>query len=173
MAQCTGMVEDRNESSITISGERYGSFKGQGLSAVGVGDTLDFLWNPSKCGRYRNIVSSTIKILAKGSGGGMVVSPTGYAASKPTFVKQNNTLGIELGHAANLAMEVALESCKSGVAPHSIGSDDFYKNWVHHLDKIHTIMSKVRASKEAKAEAAPAPKAPDPVLEHDEISVFS
>lgn len=167
-SQVIGIVEAKAvkgmNTSILIGGEWYSSYKGAGLASVEKGSTVDFLWKPDAKGMgFRNIIASTVKNL----GGSASPAPAGGPARAYTpAAKAYSTLGVELGHASNLAMEMCLKMDKD-ITP---GTDEFYKAWVHHTDKIFTIMQKIRASKE-KAEA-PAAKAPEPVLAAEEKEVL-
>lgn len=154
-SQVTGVVEAKAvkgmNTSILIGGEWYSSFKGAGLASVEKGSTVDFLWKPDAKGMgFRNIIASTVKNLSVGT------LPTASMAGKPyaPAAKAYSTLGVELGHASNLAMEMCLKMDKD----FDPGSDAFYKAWVHHTDKIFTIMQKIRSSKE-KADDVVAAKA--------------
>ncbi len=172
MAQVTGVVEKKNvklmNTSLLIAGEWYSSFKGAGLDNVDEGDTVDFLWNPDKKGGgFKNIVATTVKVLAKGSGAVPSVRAANPISAAP-YKKEYSTLGVELGHASNLAMEMCLHT------EIEVGTDEFYKAWVHHTDKIFTIMQKIRASKEAVAVSAKVmPPKPEPVTKEDEAALES
>ena len=172
-SQVTGVVEAKAvkgmNTSILIRGEWYSSFKGAGLASIEKGSTVDFLWKPDAKGMgFRNIIASTVKNLGGSSpvAAGSVGKP--YI---PPARKEYSTLGVELGHASNLAMEMCL-----GMAGIDPGSDEFYKAWVHHTDKIFTIMQKIRASKEAVAAPATVvakPATPEPITKAEEELVDS
>ena len=135
--------------------------EGRAKGSVEKGATVDFLWKPDAKGMgFRNIIASTVKNL----GGGTL--PTASMAGKPyaPAAKAYSTLGVELGHASNLAMEMCLKMDKE-ITP---GTDEFYKAWVHHTDKIFTIMQKIRASKEGVAVPEAKVAAPEPLLKAEE-----
>lgn len=166
-SQVTGVVEAKAvkgmNTSILIGGEWYSSYKGAGLASVEKGSTVDFLWKPDAKGMgFKNIIASTVKNL----GGTMIsASAAGPAKAYAPAAKAYSTLGVELGHASNLAMEMCLKMDKD----FDPGSDAFYKAWVHHTDKIFTIMQKIRASKEkADAPLVVTSKIPEPVLAAEE-----
>lgn len=173
-SQVTGVVEAKAikgmNTSILIGGEWYSSYKGAGLASVEKGSTVDFLWKPDVKGMgFKNIIASTVKNL------GGPTTPVGAASTGKAYTpparKEYSTLGVELGHASNLAMEMCLGM--PGVAP---GSDEFYKAWVHHTDKIFTIMQKIRASKEgvaAPAAVVAKPATPEPITKAEEELVDS
>lgn len=103
-----------------------------------------------------------VKVLSGGSGGSG--SPAGSAA-KGGF----NLLGVELGHAANLAMTVTLN--RGHEAGTGNGSPEFYKDFVEQTQTIYKVMKGLRKHYEegestssdleeqvAKVEARSAPK---------------
>jgi hypothetical protein len=165
-SQVTGVVEAKAvkgmNTSILIGGEWYSSYKGAGLASIEKGSTVDFLWKPDAKGMgFRNIIASTVKNL-----GGSTPAPSGVVGKAYVpAAKAYSTLGVELGHASNLAMEMCLKM-DSQFDP---GTEEFYKAWVHHTDKIFTIMQKIRASKEkADAPVVAVSKVPEPVLAVEE-----
>jgi len=71
-----------------------------------------------------------VKIISGGSGGSAGASP-----AKGGF----STLGVELGHAANLAMQVSLHG-----SPGAAGSPEFYKFFVEQTQTIYKVMKGLR-----------------------------
>jgi hypothetical protein len=63
-----------------------------------------------------------------------------------------NNLGVELGHASNIAKDIAM---RSDVAP---GSDDWYRVWVENTEKVFKVMKKLRTKYEEEATKTPIPK---------------
>lgn len=63
-----------------------------------------------------------------------------------------STLGVELGHASKLAMDMTLASGRVS------GDDEFYRFWIEHTQKVHTVMTNLKRKYEGsdKAEEAPA-----------------
>ena len=69
-----------------------------------------------------------------------------------------SSIGVEIGHASKLAMDMALNRANSG--DYTVGDPDFYKSWAKETLKVHGFMTKLKA----KASEANAP-APAPVTE--------
>jgi len=170
-SQVTGVVEAKAvkgmNTSIMVNGEWYSSFKGAGLSGIEKGTAVDFLWKPDTKGMgFKNIIASTIKNLGGGTSGPVrAITGVGTGPSR----KEYSTLGVELGHASNLAMELMIAKSNMGGGL-VIGDDSFYKEWVHHLDKIFTIMQKIRQKKEQDSKPVLDP-APEPILASEETAV--
>lgn len=143
MATITGTVASkaRNGSSIKIGDDWYGAFKGKGLESIEQGHTVQVDWDFDKTGKYRNIKSISVV-------GG---SPRAASTSSPSNGGYSN-LGVELGHASKLAMDLVVGMYD----PRDIGSDDFYGDWLKHTRKIYKSMSALRAemSKPAETPAA-------------------
>ena len=70
-----------------------------------------------------------VKIISGGSGG------SAGSSAKGGF----STLGVELGHAANLAMQVSLQG-----SPGSPGTPEFYKYFVEQTQTIYKVMKGLR-----------------------------
>jgi hypothetical protein len=92
------------------------------------------------------------KVTKLGSG---EVSGGGTGPSK-SF--KSNTLGVELGHAANLAMTMVLKDMElnlhrsevTSASEHfAIGSPEFYKTFVEYTEQCKKLMSGLRAKHEA------------------------
>lgn len=152
MERCVGTVEDRTTYNITIMGEKYGAFKGKGIEAVAIGDTVEFSWDYDKTRTYRNIKGAVRITSARPAG------VAGIPAPRPTWTPPaKQTLGIELGHAANLAMEMSCTAFHES----KVGTPEFYKFFVEHTDKVFNIMKKIRESKENPSEPVELPSATD------------
>lgn len=161
MEMVKGVVESkaRNGSSIKVDGEWYGTYKGKGLESVNWKDTVEFLYEMDKSGKYRNI-KGAVKVL----GGGAPSSGGGVSA--PSNGGGYNNLGVELGHASKLAMDLAI--CIHG--GNEIGGREFYKTWLEHTEKVYECMKKLRE----KVGKPPAPVAPVPTAsDDDEIDPFA
>lgn len=145
MATMTGTVASkaRNGSSIKIGDDWYGAFKGKGLEQIEQGHTVQVDWDFDKTGKYRNIKSVSVvggapRAPAQATGGG-----GGYS-----------NLGVELGHASKLAMDLVLAIHD----PRNVGDDDFYHDWMKHTRKVYKAMSALRTEMSKPAESpAPAP----------------
>lgn len=155
----TGVVESKRKDGkgIKVNGEWYSVFNASSLRGVEWKDTVTF--NYIMKGTYRNIQGPVTKTEEGGS------SPAAMPTSKGGGY---SNLGVELGHAANLAMEVMIASSP----PEVIGTDDFYKKWVAHTDKIYKAMRILREHKEHdRSSAAPVARKPAevamPIQEED------
>ena len=108
-------------------------------------DTVDFLWEYDKTGKYRNIKKGTMKVTSAG------------AAGLPSHVPYSN-LGVELGHASNVAKDMAIAKFKST----EVGSPEFYKFWMDTTQDVYAMMKGLRARYEEKGAEVATPKpAPD------------
>lgn len=152
MAALTGTVASkaRNGSSIKIGDDWYGAFKGKGLETVEQGHTVQIEWDFDKTGKYRNIKSVMVvggtarpAQAAGGSSGG------GYS-----------NLGVELGHASKLAMDMVLNMSD----PRNVGDDDFYSEWIKHTRKVYKSMHALRTEFSKPQEAAPAEVAEESIF---------
>ena len=168
MAMLNGVVESkaRAGNSIKVNGDWYGSFKGKGLEDIQPGHYVSSSWDYDKTGKYRNI--KTVSVV-----GGSITAVAGTAGT-PTNWKPQNNLGVELGHASKLAMDLVLKK----FAPTDIGGDEFYKEFLFHTDKIYKIMGKLRETKAAAAAESAAPatavaaKPKEPILEEEGEDLF-
>jgi hypothetical protein len=134
MAQVTGTVEkvnfpDRYGKFSMLVGERWFNSKPEWLrDKPGEGDQVEF---DDKGKNYIN----ELKIVSKGSG-----SPSksfkGYSKGR------DNLLGIELGHASKLAMDMTLASHDF----ERVGDDDFYRFWLDQTQKVYTHMKNLKSA---------------------------
>lgn len=149
MAALTGTVASkaRNGSSIKIGDDWYGAFKGKGLETVEQGHTVQIEWDYDKTGKYRNIKSCMVV-------GGAARAPA--QVSGGTGSNGYSNLGVELGHASKLAMDI----CLAMHDPRNVGDDDFYNDWAKHTRKVYKTMQALRTefSKPAETAAPAAPK---------------
>lgn len=165
MSSVTGVVEKVSvkNGSILVDGEWYSSWQGQETTRKGVvpGTHVAFTWTPDKAGKgFRNIKTLTVTGAPVISTGGVAVPAPGA----PTNWKPQNNLGVELGHASKLAMDLCLAKSEKA----DIGTPEFYKEWIQHTDKIYRAMGSLREAKASPATAtavaaAPA-KAKEPIL---------
>jgi hypothetical protein len=155
MATVTGTVASkaRNGTSIKIGEDWFGSFKGKGLESIEQGHNVQVDWDYDKTGKYKNIKSVVVL------GGAAVARPAAASSSGGGY----SNLGVELGHASKLAMDLALAMHD----PRNVGDDDFYNDWIKHTRKVYKAMTALRAemSKPVDAPAAPA-------VEAQEESIF-
>lgn len=139
MENLTGAVEAKSKkgNSILVDGEWYGTFSASDMSHVDRGDDVQFSWEfDRKTGKYRNI-KGPIKTTTGGT----------KSSSSPPAKKKDFNLGVELGHASNLAMTVMLAANADHVA--EIGGTDFYREWAEHTRKIKGVMDGLRAEYES------------------------
>jgi hypothetical protein len=119
-------------------------------------DSVEFLWEYDKSGKYRNIKKGTMKLTGiGGSAGGTAGATAGRAPYKA------NNIGVELGHASNNATQMALAWASKNSTV--IGSPEFYKFWLDTTQDIYQMMKGLRASHEEgglKVADVPAPAAP-------------
>lgn len=100
-----------------------------------------------------------LKIVSKGPGG-----PAASSAPAKSGGKTWSNVGVEVGHATNLAMTVTLKRYKDNEG--EIGTETFYKDFVAQTDKIYQITKALRERYEA------GPKSSDftpPKVEDDEV----
>lgn len=150
----TGTVEKvARNGGIMVNGEWYSSFKGKDTTAKGVGPgtAVSFQWTPDTKGLgYKNI-----KMLS-------VTGEATVAPSATVSVRSSNTnLGVELGHASKLAMDMTIARYSSHQG--DIGNEAFFKEWISATDKVYKAMGALRKAKDKPEEVA-APKKADPIL---------
>jgi hypothetical protein len=125
-----GKVESKSRkgNSIKVGGEWFSTYKADDLNHVNWKDSVEFLWDFDKSGEYKNI---------KG-----VVTLIGDSGSKGTDSPKGgyNPIGVEVGHAWNSAIQVALAKMDKK----SYGNDDFYKFVIEHTEKIYTINKSIK-----------------------------
>ena len=137
MAITKGIVEKKasNGNGILVNGDWYNAYQGRGLASVTDGTEVQIEWDfDKKSGKYRNI--KTIAITAHGAA--PVHTPS-------TTSKPYSNIGVELGHASKLAMEMACNHFE----PSEVGSTDFYKFWLTHTDKVFKAMKAMRDKAQA------------------------
>lgn len=162
----TGTVEKvARNGGIMVNGEWYSSFKGKDTSAKGVvpGTFVSFQWTPDTKGLgYKNIKMLTV------TGGAAPDAISTTTASVP--VRAGNTnLGVELGHASKLAMDMAL--AQFAKSPDSIGDEAFFKQWITYTDKVYKAMAALRKAKDKPVEVD-APKKAEPLLANSDDEPF-
>lgn len=158
MNKVTGVVESKSRkgNSIKVDGEWYGTFSAADLNNVEWKDSVEFMWDYDKTGKYKNIK-------------GKVTKTDGATSSPPSGRgKANNySLGVELGHASNLAMRMMEQLDYE----YEVGSADWYKAFIEFTNKNYKVMSALRAQHEAGNFNTPEPVSaghtslPDAVVE--------
>jgi hypothetical protein len=134
MAMVTGTVE------VALNPNKYGKFA-MLVNEVWYSTNPEWLENKPSKGDTVSFDDKgkkyihNLTITGKGS-----FSP---AASSSGGSKGYSTLGVELGHASKLAMDMAL------TAELPVGGDEFYKFWIEHTQKVHTVMTGLRKKYES------------------------
>lgn len=81
-----------------------------------------------------------------------------------------SNIGVEMGHASKLAMDMALASAASGY--YEVASAEFYKFWAKETLKVHSYMTKLKAK--ASSSMAPVTEEETPADdEEEEVQVIS
>lgn len=139
MAKVTGMVEavstKYDKYSIMVNGNWYGTKMEYADVRPEKGDIVEFDDGGKK-------YTSRMKITTKAAGGS-------YGSPKPSAGGARggySNLGVELGHAANLAMQVVL------AGPEEAGTTEFYKDFASNTRKCYAIMKGLREEFEKPAE---------------------
>lgn len=165
MSTETGIVEavkvTPTQTALLVNGSWYSSYRGTATKGINKGDAVELDWAFDKTGKWKNIKRAVVTL----AGAALPASSGGSS-----YVPKSN-IGIELGHASKLAMDVVLQAASAGSL--EFGDDQFYKEFVKHTHKIFKIMHKLRTTVEAHPEGAPAPtpaaaKADEPVTVDDE-----
>lgn len=141
MEAVKGAVESkrRDGKGIKVEGEWYSVFSASDLSHVDWKDEVEFLYDQK--GRYRNIKG---KVTVVGKGGG--ASASGGASAPKRSVGYSN-LGVELGHASNLAMRMMEQAKWSG---DDVGTAEYFKEFVDYTEKVYRVMAALRGKYEGR-----------------------
>jgi hypothetical protein len=138
MAMVKGLVENVSTKwdkySIQVNGAWYGTKMEWAHVQPSKGDLVEF---DDGGGKY----TKNLSIVTKGAGG-TYGSPKPSAGGKGGY----SNLGVELGHAANLAIQIALAGGTEA------GSTDFYKAFAQNTRKCYAIMKGLREEFENPAE---------------------
>jgi hypothetical protein len=131
MPTIQGKVESKSRkgNSIKIDGDWYGCFSPADLNHVEWKDEVKFSWEPK--GEYKNIKGPVV-VVGSDSGGG------GGSSAAPV---RNGNLGVELGHASNLAMRMMEQNASLGCA---VGSTDYYKKFAEYTVDMYRVMQGLR-----------------------------
>lgn len=154
MEKVTGVVESKSRkgNSIKVEGEWYSTYKSADLDHVNWKDTVEFLWEAK--GEYRNIKGKVEKL----SGGS---APASSGAAKPAY----SNLGVEVGHASNLAMRMMEQRGALADTAGVIGSPEYYREFTEYTVNMYKVMKAIRSKVESadhasKSAPKPAPKEP-------------
>lgn len=127
---------------------------------INKGDSVVFTY--VKKGQYNNIKG---KVRTDGTG-----QPTGSASAN--LPKKDFNLGVEMGHASNLAMRMMEQYLQTTADTVEIGSTEYYKKFAGFTDNIYELMKRLKDSKananEKEAQAAtPKPEVKSEVSDED------
>lgn len=136
MEKVTGNVESKSRkgNAIKVGGEWYSTYAAADLNHIEWKDDVEFLYEMK--GKYRNIKGAVTKV----AGG----TPSSAPASKGGGY---SNLGVELGHASNLAMRMMHDS------EHPVGSAAWIKEFVVNTETMYAVMKRIRAKYESDTNA--------------------
>ena len=139
--------KSRKGNSIKMEdGNWYGVYKAEDLNHVNWKDEVEFLWEFDKTGSYRNI-KGKVKVLGASTGGSSVSSPAPRGGGF-------NNLGVELGHASNLAMHsLNAEGCTPASAA---TEEEYYRTFASRTIRFYKEMKTLRDAAEKALKASPA-----------------
>ena len=158
MEKVSGKVESmsRKGNSIKVGGEWY-SVAPQAVATAMKGvawkDEVEFMYEQK--GQYKNI-KGVVTVLG---GGGSSVAP---AASRSGGGYSN--IGVEVGHAANLAMEMMGQKVLDA---ESVGTKEYYQAFAQYTLEMYKVMKGIRSKIETAPTLAKAP--PPPVEVKDDL----
>jgi len=152
MPNVTGTVQSKSRkgNSIQVDGEWYSVYAAADMPADWK-DEVSFNWDFDKSGKYRNIAKGTVKVLNSGGGGARTVS------------KGFSNLGVELGHASNVAKDMAIAKFPAS----EVGSTAFYKFWLDETQKVYDLMKGLRTKYEGGGKEAPKEEVETPDTDDD------
>ena len=159
MNKVTGKVESMSKkgNSIKVGGEWYSvapQAASTALKGVQWKDEVEFLYEQK--GQYKNIKG--VVTVTSGAGHGVSGGSGGRASGG------YSNLGVEVGHAANLAiqmMEQRLILTNDSVV---VGSKDYYKDFAQYTLEMYKVMKGIRAKLEAPVVVAPPVQTEEPTL---------
>lgn len=143
METIKGVVEtkSRKGNSIKVGDDWYSTFKSADLDHIEWKDEVEFVYVQK--GDFKNIKGRVQKV----SGGGTATATSGGG-------KPYSNLGVELGHASNLAMRMMEQSFSEDNCP-VVGTAEYYKQFMDYTEKMHKVMSAIRAKHESDGDATP------------------
>ena len=156
MDKVTGVVESKSRkgNGIKVNGEWYSTYSAADLNHIEWKDSVEFLYEQK--GKYRNIKG---KVEKTASGGG---APSGTRSLPASGGGGYSSIGVELGHAANLAMRMMEQAAAES---ERVGSPEYYKQFVTYTTDMYKVMKAIRAKVESgdiSAAPPPPPAAPEP-----------
>jgi hypothetical protein len=137
--------KSRKGNSIKVNDEWYSTFDASDLDHVQWKDVVEFKWEAK--GKYRNIKGAVRKVSSGGSSGG-----GSKASAKPW-----SNVGVEIGHASNLAMRMMEQLQNDGEGGHpEIGTAEYFRMFTMHTVNVYKVMKAIRSKVEAADGDAPA-----------------
>lgn len=158
MYKVKGVISARydNEKNVAlvVNGAKYTAYMGKGIpSEAQKGAEVEF--DAIDKGDFKNVKGSFKVLGTSSSTGGH--SPSSSSGSRAGY----SNLGVELGHAANLAWSMMVNKTD----PTKQGDDAFYAEFVTHTEKVYKVMKGLRKKFEEGKDAAPSAPTPAPVAE--------
>ena len=131
-----GNVESKSRkgNSIKVEGEWYSVYRSVDLDHVNWKDDVELLWDWDKTNTYRNI-KGTVTVTS-------ATTPVRTTSTSTSPAKRGgfDTTGVEVGHAWNSAVQMALKVTPSK----EVGSDKFYKFCIDQTRKIYKINKAIK-----------------------------
>ena len=102
------------------------------------------------------------KVKITGKGSGEVVSFGGKSSGGSPTGKTWNNLGVELGHASNIAKDITFIQFDG--KEDQVGSEEFFQKFVDNTEKVFRVMKMLRTKYEAAEAPVEAPVAHEPAV---------
>lgn len=153
MSKVTGKVESmrRDRKGVKVDGQWYSSFSP--ITDVEWKDEVEFEYEQK--GKYANIKGTVRKLASSGGSGN-----SGGNAGRGGSVSGYSSLGVELGHASNLAMRMMEQRGAGSVGGTlDVGSAEYYKQFMEDTKNIFKVMKGMRAWAETDDGAKEKPRA--------------
>lgn len=169
MNKVAGKVESMSKkgNSIKVNGEWYSvapQAAATALKGVAWKDEVEFLYEQK--GQYKNI-KGVVSVI---SGAGSPAANSGRGGNGGGY----SNIGVEVGHAANLAMNMMEQKIMADTTPMMIGSKEYYATFAQYTLDMYKVMKGIRSKIEQPTQVvdiAPQPVAND-VPELDDGDIF-
>jgi hypothetical protein len=138
MDTMTGVVDAvrKDRKGLCINDVWYSSW-----DPISVNRGDEVLFNFVKKGQYNNI-KGKVRVTGKGTA----------PASSPRSGGGYSNIGVEIGHASNLAMRTMEQTVTYGESIPEVGSSEYYKMFAERTIEIYNLMKGIRAKVEGKSE---------------------
>jgi hypothetical protein len=138
MDTMTGVVDAvrKDRKGLCINDVWYSSW-----DPISVNRGDEVLFNFVKKGQYNNI-KGKVRVTGKGTA----------PASSPRSSGGYSNIGVEIGHASNLAMRTIEQMLNCGDEVPDAGSSEYYKLFAERTIEIYTLMKGIRAKVDGKSE---------------------